>query len=492
MKILLIEPPFYYFQNVRPTASLGLAMLAAMAGKEGHTVQVFSPDLEFTTDGENEKVITGFKDVSSKMDRIKKRLGNIIHSFQPELFGISLWTARFDAGLELTRYIKEMSPDLPIIAGGIHATILPEPVLRSGLFDYVIRGEGEVAFASLLACIESGKDPKKEEIICLSYLNEKSEVVNNPIEYCQNLDELPFPGYEYFINHERFNKNVFQPIMFSRGCPFRCSFCASHKIWTRHSRHHSPAYIVRMIKRSHQRFGTKYFRFDDDTFTLKKAPVLEICRRLKQERMNIKWGCDTRVELVTPELLEEMKAAGADSIQMGVESGDTDVRKMINKTSSLRKTREAFKIAEKAGINTVGYFMIGFPGETYEQATRTLDLIEEIRPTIPCISICIPYPGTESYDKAVDMGLIPDPSKLDWSQCYHHSNINFSGKIDSDEWEDLIDRCKRIEESLKLRRIKNITIKKIVNRYTSRPELIIPDLSQIIRFAREGINKIMS
>jgi uncharacterized radical SAM superfamily protein len=489
MKVLLIEPPFYLFQDIQSgSASFGLAMLAAMASREGHDVEIFSPDFELPVQGKSEHVITKYENVDKKMNAVKKRLDEIMGSFKPDVVGISLWTARAKAGMELAGHVKEINPDIKIIGGGIHATLLPEELLGSGSIDFVIRGEGEFAFVSLLESIEKGKDPGEEEIDCLSFLDASGRAVHRPITYCQNLDELPFPGYEHFMGYEKFNKNVFRSVMFSRGCPFDCNYCASHLLWTRKIRFHTPSYMIRMIKHIYRRFGTEYLQFDDDTFTLKKDHVLEICRLIKKERLPIKWHCDTRVECVSPELLSEMKDAGLDAISMGVESGDPEVRKIIRKTSSLEATRNAFKVASESGIKTTGYFMIGIPGETYEQASRTLDLIEEIQPTYPCISICIPYPGTDSFKKAVEMGTIKSSDSIDWSMYYHHSNVNFSGKITDKQWESLLKRCteieryaaKRCEEERIKQTIKQITINKIISRYSKTPHFVFNDLYELI------------
>jgi radical SAM superfamily enzyme YgiQ (UPF0313 family) len=483
--VLLIEPPFYLFQDINQgAASFGLAMLAAMADREGCNVKVYSPDLEQTTVSSVEGVITNFQDVDKKMSVIKDRLEQILEDFQPEVVGISLWTARVLFGLELARHTKKILPDIKIVAGGIHATILPEDMLKSGVIDYVIRGEGEFAFISLLENIK--KDiSSMENIDNLSFTDEHGYVIHNPIKYCDDLDELPFPGYEHFINYESFDKNVFKSVMFSRGCPFDCNYCASYKLWSRKTRFHTPSYIVQMIKHIHQKFGTDFFQFDDDTFTLKKKPVLDICRMIKEAKLDVTWHCDTRVECVSQELLLAMKDAGLETVAMGIESGDVEFRKIIRKTSSLEATEKAFEIAKECGVNTVGYFMIGFPGETYEAANRTLDFAEKLQPDVPCVSICIPYPGTDSYKLALEVGSIEDTDSIDWSRYYHHSNINFSGRINANEWAALLERCKEIDIAARERRLvnatKNITLNTLIKRYTARPSAVFNDLYRLFR-----------
>ncbi len=483
MKVLLIEPPFYLFQDLsQGAASFGLAMLAAMADREGHNVKVYSPDLEQTAVNITEDVITEFKDTDKKMGDVKNRLEQIIEDFQPDVVGISFWTARVLFGLEMARHIKKVLPDIKVIAGGIHATILPEDMLESGAIDYVIRGEGEFAFVSLLKNIDKGMLDVKD-IDNLSFIDKGGSVVHNPIKYCDDLDELPYPGYEHFINYEKFNKNVFRSVMFLRGCPFDCNYCASYKLWSRKTRFHTPVYIVKMLKHIHEKFGTDFFQFDDDTFTLRKEPVFEICRMIKQEKLDIKWHCDTRVECVSHELLSAMKEAGLETVAMGVESGDIEIRKIIRKTASLEATEKAFRIASEIGVNTVGYFMIGFPGETYEAANRTLDLVEKLQPDVPCVSICIPYPGTDCYQLAIEVGSTEDTDSIDWSRYYHHSNINFSGRINAEEWAALLARCNEIDLVARERKLakaaRKISINKVIKRYAERPYVIFSDFYRL-------------
>jgi radical SAM superfamily enzyme YgiQ (UPF0313 family) len=240
-----------------------------------------------------------------------------------------------------------------------------------------------------------------------------------------------------------------------------------------------------MLKHIHQKFGTDFFQFDDDTFTLRKEPVFEICRMIKQEKLDIKWHCDTRVECVSHELLAAMKEAGLDTVAMGVESGDVEVRKIIRKTASLEATEKAFKIASECGVNTVGYFMIGFPGETYEAANRTLDLAEKLQPDVPCISICIPYPGTDSYQLALEVGSIEDADSIDWSRYYHHSNINFSGRINAEDWAALLARCNEIDLVAREKRLekaaRNISINKLIKRYAESPFVVFSDFYKLFK-----------
>ena len=481
MKILLIEPPFYMLQGIQAwNASLGLAMLAAMANREGFETKVFSPDLEYNTKGKSESVITEYKNVDEKILLVKKRLDEILSSYQPEIIGVSLWTARANVGLELAAHAKDNNPHLTIIAGGIHPTILPKQVLNSKGIDYVIRGEGEFAFIALLKALKEKRTPTREYISGLSCIDDHGNDIHNEIVYCKKLDDLPFPGYEHFLNYKNFDPISFGSVMFSRGCPFKCTYCASHMLWTRRTRYHSPEYGFAALKHIYENFGTNWFRFDDDTFTLKKNLVKGICKYLQEEKLPIKWHCDTRVELVTYDLLQEMKDVGLETIAMGVESGDPEMRKIIRKTSSLEEIKRAFNIASEIGIRTVGYFMIGFPGETFQQAERTLDLIMELKPTIPCISICVPYPGTETFDKAVELGLINNINSIDWSMYYHHSNMNFSGMISDKDWNILLKRCAKIEEQLRLKRnLEDLTVGKLINRYIIKPQTIFKDVYKI-------------
>ncbi len=240
--------------------------------------------------------------------------------------------------------------------------------------------------------------------------------------------------------------------------------------------------VIRRVLRKPPKVATTYirekklFHFDPDILNLPD----DVC-------LGGYWQSDRYftdiAEIIRQEFTVKAPQDGKDK-----ELADTEVRKIIRKTSSLETTIKAFKIASNLRINTVGYFMIGFPGETYEQASRTLDLIEEILPTIPCISICIPYPGTDSFKLAVEMGTIRDYGSVDWSMHYHHSNINFSGKINKKEWASLLKRSMKIEQEARRRAEKNIIIdtimqvdiRKVISRYRKKPNDVFKDLFRII------------
>jgi len=496
MNILLIEPPFYLFQGIGGNnASYGLKMLAATVSEQGHVVKVYSPDLEYSGESTGAGIVATITGYDEKAKEVTERLIDIVSSFSPDVVGVSLLTARADIGMSLAEAVRRKNPDITIVAGGIHATMFPGELLASGVFDYVIRGEGEVAFPELVEAIARGDDPREGEIPGLSFVDEKGNIAHNQIHYMPDIDSLPLPVHEHFINYETYPENAFQSVMFSRGCPYDCGFCASHLIWTRRVRYHSPEYFVDLVSYLNDRYGMRKFRFNDDTYMTHRKKTAQINRLLIQKGLSIEWFCSGRVELVNHEILSDMQAAGLTSIGFGVESADEEIRKKIRKTAPLDVVESAFRTADDLGIHTLGYFMIGLPGETYEKAQRTLDFIERIRPSDPVISIFTPYPGTALYDEVRDRGLLPETDSPGWDGFYHQSGMNFTGEMTDDQWErtiaraeDIHDRASRWrEEKLTRGLVRRFTVKKALGRYRESPGAIVGDVLRVLSLIRGRI-----
>jgi radical SAM superfamily enzyme YgiQ (UPF0313 family) len=180
MNILLIEPPFYLFQGTRGTsASYGLTMLAAVVSGMGHEVRVYAPDLEYPGEPAEIGVVSHISEYDKKAGAVTKRLREIITSFSPDVVGLSLLTARSGIGMHLAKTIRMENRDIITIAGGIHATMFPEKLLASGLFDYVVRGEGEVSFSKLVQGIARGA-LNTLDVPGLSYRDENDTPVHKP------------------------------------------------------------------------------------------------------------------------------------------------------------------------------------------------------------------------------------------------------------------------------------------------------------------------
>ena len=162
---------------------------------------------------------------------------------------------------------------------------------------------------------------------------------------------------------------------------------------------------VKEIKRT---FHTNQFRFEDDSFTLNKKFVESVCDLLVKEKLGIRWTTETRADLVTDELIKQMKSAGCEEITIGVESGDEETLKRIKKGITVEQIRNANRILKENKIRFSAFFIIGFPWETKKEVDKTVSMMKELDPHIAGFSVATPYPGTELYDICVSQGLIPE------------------------------------------------------------------------------------
>jgi len=438
MKILLIQAPWYGFQNIiSGRLYLGLAYLAAVLDKEGHEVKIFNGETFFKNiNNKGEKIVIDEEEYLKNYSpdhEVYREIMNAVKDFEPDIVGISFMTANSASGYYLAEMLKNYKADLPLIAGGTHPTLIPEEPLKKAPFDYVIRGEGEETIADLVSAIKNKKDISK--VPGISYAKE-GKIIHNPNRpFIQNLDKLPFPAFHLMKDAQ---KNIYAcaGITTARGCPFQCNYCASNLMWTRNVRFRSPANVVEEIKDRHNRLGVKNYSFNDDTFTLRSAFVEEICDRILTLPFKINWHCDTRGDTINLKILKLMKKAGCNHIYLGLESGSPEIQKMIKKNIGNSKIKEAVKMARKAGIETTVYFMAGFPDETEENLMESVVAMKDIAPDHAIWSILTPYPGTETWSTAINRGLVS--TDTNWARFFHHSNQNIFKGMPKESWEKML------------------------------------------------------
>jgi radical SAM superfamily enzyme YgiQ (UPF0313 family) len=225
------------------------------------------------------------------------------------------------------------------------------------VIDYVVSGEGEYTFLHLLSCIRDQKPDRIPRIPGLAFRDGKTVRFTGKAPFIQDLDALPLPA-KYF---------VYQHLSLSRGCPGNCSFCGSPGIWERKVRFHSAAYFVDQIELLVQK-GITFFFVSDDTFTLKKKRVMEICRLILERNLVISWAAISHVHYVDAEILYRMRLAGCIQISYGLESGSEKIRN-------------------------------GCPGETFETIQETIDLMNRIKPLSVIFYILALFPGTALYSE---------------------------------------------------------------------------------------------
>jgi anaerobic magnesium-protoporphyrin IX monomethyl ester cyclase len=307
---------------------------------------------------------------------------------KPDVIGFSIVHANRWGGIDISRMAKRIFPETKVVFGGIGATFLWEHLIRHFKeIDFAVLGEGEYSFLNLIQCLEKGDNEGIKKIKGIAFRDGTRIVKTEKAEEIQDLDKLPMPS-KYFD---------FQHLSSSRGCPANCTFCGSPQFWGRKVRFHSPEYFVEQLEQLYRR-GITFFYISDDTFTMKKDRVIEICKKINEKDLKITWFSISRVNFVDEEMLYWMRMAGCIQISYGVESGSEKIRNMLNKNIRTDDIKRAFALTTKYGILSRAYFIYGSPGESHETIQETIDLIHEIKPLSTIFYILDIFPGTALYE----------------------------------------------------------------------------------------------
>ncbi|MBU4258231.1 MAG: B12-binding domain-containing radical SAM protein [Proteobacteria bacterium] len=327
----------------------------------------------------------------------------------PDVVGIHFNTINFEYGLNCARKAKKLNRI--VIAGGPHATLAPDDLIRTGLIDTVIVGEGEVSFLKVIEDIECGK--ATERII----YGEKIE----------NLDDIPFPDRDLYNMNRILNSpgifpypNRYIGIVASRGCYYNCSFCQplERKIFGKKVRTRSVGNVIEEVKFVKEKYKANFIMFECDTLTTKKEWAMELCRKMKD--MEIRWGAQSRVDTIDTELAEAMHDGGCMVIFFGFESGSERMLKLLRKGIKPEQSIKAGKICRESKMLIFANYMLGIPTETREDIELTFDMIKEIRPELHSPTYFSPIPGSDLYDFCKNMGII----KIDSYEGFIRNPIN--------------------------------------------------------------------
>ena len=374
-KVALINPTQFTKYSQPP---MGLALIAAVLEREGYQVTVL------------------------EANALKLKPEGVASLVSADVVGLTAMTPTINTAIAIAHHLKKAYPDLPIILGGTHATLLPEETLVTAPeIDILVRGEGEETIIELLRALEY-KQPLSK-ILGISYRKD-GEMVSNPARSKNiDLDSLPFLAY-HLLPWRRYKPHPphgralpFAAIITSRGCPYRCSYC-SKPIFGNKFRGQSPERVVEEVAYHKEKFGIKEFAFYDDVFTLDKRRAYAIADEIMKRGLKIHWTCETRVNLVDKELLRHMKRAGCYSIAYGIESASPEILNILNKDITLEQVEEAVGIAQEVGLQTIGYFMLGSPGETPETIDKTIQFAKKLKLDFAQFAITTPFPGTKLYD----------------------------------------------------------------------------------------------
>ncbi len=393
MKILLLraKPDFMDMVIGIP---IGLTMIAAMAERLNHEVEILDLALE--------------KDQQSADHRLEAKL----QGKRYDLVGITAMTVEYEAAVCVARRIKQYDPKVPVVFGGQHSTIKAEEVVSQDFCDYVVRGEGEEVFSGFITCLASGGS--LDHVKGLTFKRNGEVVQTADQEAILDLDSLPYPAY-HLLEVERYfaassaraatkHKRCMQ-VFTSRGCPWRCTYC--HDLFGKSFRGRSPENVLGELKLLYDRWGIREYMVEDDIFNLDMDRAKKIFDLVYEYLPDVyfQFGNGLRLERFDEELVRKMAEGGTHYICIAIESASPRIQKMIKKNLKLEKSAQALSWMRKYKIRTLGFFMIGFPTETLEEIEQTIEYASHLDLDEALFSIATPYPGTELNKQVMEMSL---------------------------------------------------------------------------------------
>lgn len=424
MKVLLVNPP-HSFSRANPLGGAGLRLpplgllgLAAYLRREmpGTGIKV----LDCAGSG-------------MTLEELRREAA----AFGPQLAGVSVYTGTFTASAAAASVIRKACPSCWLMAGGPHASARPADCLRD--FDGAAVGEGETVLLGAARALAAKASPAGVPGLATPGRPEPPRPA--PLD----ADSLPFPARDLV------DLSIYRPALFgyrrlpalsmvtSRGCPYRCGFC-SKSVFGSTYRAQSPERVLAEMKDAAARFGAREITFQDDTFTADRGRVMGLCSLLKEARLDLTWSCMTRVDLVDPELLAAMKEAGCFSVAFGIDGGSDGACGLMRKGFDTARAAAAAAAARAAGIETRGYYILGYPGETAATLEASFGRIKAIGTDHVFFAFAHPFFGTDLYREAREKGLleVSDEELLD-----AHDNAEPLVKVPGMTKEGLLRFCRR-------------------------------------------------
>jgi len=387
MKILLVNPVTRSVSLSSP--DLGLGYLATALKRQNHQVDIL--------DCVNQKMTL-------------EKFENYISDINVDVIGFRVFSSDLITVSQSLSIVKNKRPDVKIVLGGAHPSYFPEQTLQYfEKADYAIRGEGEKGLTDLIRHISDPNIIKPEDIPGLIW-REHGNIKCNPPYFPEDLDSLGSPDWKLinpcnypFQTSYLTKSKIVAPLIMTRGCPYQCTFCAVRSITGKKIRSHSVSYIIDEIKYLKAEFEIKEICFIDDNFLVYKNRIVDLCERIIQYKLDIRWSCfGIRLDLVDENILSLMEKSGCYLLTVGIESGSQRVLNHMKKNLTIDLIEEKIKlINEKSGIKVIGNFILGYPIETQEDIRKTINFAKSLPLYGANFLPFFPTPGTEIFDELV-------------------------------------------------------------------------------------------
>jgi radical SAM superfamily enzyme YgiQ (UPF0313 family) len=341
-----------------------------------------------------------------------KEIEEKIKDSRADVFGISSsFTPYHGEALEIARIIKEWDPNKMVVMGGAHGSCDPEGTLQSPFVDYVVLGEGDVRFPSLLEKTEKKRKGNLKEIDGIGY-REDGEIKINPLQtFIKDLDLLPRPARELLdLDRYRMGKKRSTMIITSRGCPHRCAYCSAHLVMGTFFRMREPDAILEEMIECQEQYDIQAFDIEDDNFTFDQERAKRLMGLMIQNfgegKLELSAMNGVSFASLDRELLQLMRRAGFRTINLSYVSTDPSTKERMGRPKTKTEFDKILKEAEQAGLHVIAYAILGIPGQTIEEMVDTLIYLMGKKVLIGP-SVYYPTPNTPLFEWCKEEGIIP-------------------------------------------------------------------------------------
>ncbi|MBF0125761.1 MAG: B12-binding domain-containing radical SAM protein [Magnetococcales bacterium] len=371
--------------------SLGLGMLASVMEEAGYDCRVlFMPE--------------------QTQPACLERLRDTLATEPPVVLGFGMMSDNRVATYRAIEMVRLSHPDLPVVIGGVHATVMYQQLLTRYPHLIAVLGEGERTLPELVATLESGQD--LSGVTGIAFVRDGTVVTTPNRPLIEDLDALPFAKHALFFTPERTEAQIIT----SRGCPFRCSFCVLDVLSQRRVRHRKASRVVDEIETILTRFPqVTTFQILDDQFFMLKQHVLDFCAEIQRRGIHKRasFFCSGRVKPLDREMILAMEMANFENVILGLESGSREILKRCHKKITPEDVLRAVSLFADSTINVAILLVIGLPGETRETIMETVELCQQLQRHSyhhysHKIQTAFVYPGAELHDIAKAAGMIHD------------------------------------------------------------------------------------
>jgi len=349
-----------------------------------------------------------------------------VREINPNIILFETSTPTIEQDINLVKLIKGKIPS-DIVLTGTHVTVFPEEVMKQSGIDYIIRGEYESTFLELVKKIRPGASLDEfRNIEGLVFRYAGNILINNERGLTEPLDQLPYPAFHLFPANKNNDLSFYwdgfcqyRPAVqlhSSRGCPFRCNFCLWNQVMYGNGKYRvfTPKRVVDEMEFVIKEFNAREVYFDDDSFTIDKNHVLQICAEIKRRNLQIKWSCMADAICSDADMVNAMADSGCIGIKFGVESADGNILKRIGKPLDYDKLKKLLKVCVKRRIKTHATFTFGLSGENRQSMVKTLEFAQALDVDSVQFSITTPFPGTRYYNELKEKSMLRAKKWLDY------------------------------------------------------------------------------